>query len=245
MFNGVKGLHNIHKAIFLDPNSPIQDIDATTGKFTLNNTLEEYIYNCSQSLGAIDRAVDKSQIAIQQVKTCISRIPKNSDYTTADYMEYALENYIIRSRSIYDRVLIFIGSLLDIGVSNDSITHNLLITNRHVKNNNLDKLLKPIKKSCDTYQYKRNVIIHHDNLIDEEFDTVSMIINVNHLSAEDGRDEPFSKGKIKFYSKQIIDSRLKEYNANLKLITDNVLPLYESCEIIYMKKKLQLLKSMK
>ncbi len=237
-------MHSIHKVILLDPESPIRNIDEATNKFTLNNELDEYIYNCSQTLGAIDRAVNKSEIAIQQVKTCISRIPKNSDYTTADYMEYALENYIIRSRSIYDRVLIFIGSLLDIGVSNDTVTHNLVITNRHVKSYNLVGLLKSIKKTCDTYQYKRNVIIHHDNLIDEEFETVSMIINVNHMSVKDGRDEPFSKGKVKFYSKQIIDSRLKEYNKNLKAITDNILPLYNASEVIYLRKKLQFLKSM-
>ena len=217
-------------------------MDAESGKITLNNAVEGYIYNCSRSLGAIDRAIDKSQIAIQQVKTCLSHIPKNSDFSTAEYMEYSIENYIIRSRSIYDRALIFVGNLFDLGISNDSITHLLITTNQHVKQNKLDAILKTIKKACDTYQYKRNVIIHHDNLIDEQFDTIATIISAYHLSAKAGKDEPFSEGKVKFYSKQIIKSKIAEYNENLKIITECVTSLYDACEIIYLRKKLELLK---
>ncbi len=242
MFKEDKDIHRTQRAILLDSDSPIKNLDAKTGKITINNAVEEYIYNCSRSLGAIDRAIDKSQIAIQQVKTCLSRIPKNSDFSTAEYMEYSIENYIIRSRSIHDRTLIFVGNLFDLGISNDSITHLLITTNQHVKKNKLDIILKTIKKACDTYQYKRNVIIHHDSLIDEQFDTVSTIINAHHLSAKAGMDEPFSEGHVKYYSKQIIKSKVDEYNKNLNLITECITSLYDACEIIYLRKKLEVLK---
>ena len=188
---------------------------------------------CAKSLGAIDSAITKSKIAIELLRISLKNIPNKSNYSTAEYIEYALENYIIRSRSIYDRALIFVGNLCNLGIANDSITNTLIVTNHHVLKYDLAAKLKPIKKTCDEYLYKRNVIVHHDKLIDKDFDDVSLIITVNHLSEQDGRDKPFQQGHIDLVSKHIIDKKVEEYKNNLKKIEDNINLLFDECEPVY------------
>ncbi len=231
-------MHELDKIIILDPDSPIRKADPKTRQISIVNGNEDYMFKCAKSLGAIDSAINKSQIAIDLLKLSLKNIPNKSEFSTAEYIEYALENYIIRSRAVYDRVLIFIGHLCNLGIANDSITHQLLVTNHHVLKYDLSKKLKNINRSCDVYRNKRNVIIHHDKLVDDDFGYVSLLISVNHLSELDGKEKPINQGQVNLYSKNIIKLKANEYDKNLSDIKKNINLLFDECGPIYKYHKL-------
>ncbi len=80
----------------------------------------------------------------------------NYEMNLGEYIEFHIENYIIRSRAVYDRVLIFTNNLCDIGMSKEYINHNAIITNQKVINYNLKPKLVSVNKVCGAYRIERN-----------------------------------------------------------------------------------------
>ncbi|MCG6220868.1 Cthe_2314 family HEPN domain-containing protein, partial [Vibrio diabolicus] len=135
---------------------------------------DEYIVECGKAVSAIDSAADKVKQSLTILQYDYIEALDCEEYNLAEYIEYHIENYIIRAHSIYDRTLIFINKLLQLGIDNSNIGHALIVSNENVKKFGLDAPLKSLKKEFKAYHHIRNSIIHHDRFKDEEFDIISL-----------------------------------------------------------------------
>ena len=227
----------IERAIILDEENPILRIDPQVQELPIESDLDEYIYGCSQGLSAISTAIEKVKIAIIMLEQARDLIPKDSPFNESEHIEYAIENYFIRSASLYDRCLIFTNKLLNLGIANESIEHVPLVTNEHVKNNGLSEPLKNIRRACREFSQDRNVIIHHGRYNDESFKTVSAVHKANQLSVENGWEPPFKEEVIDALTDKAINEKLIDFNEHLNKIEAKINDFYTIALPIYHKFK--------
>lgn len=67
---------------------------------------------------------------------------KKAGISRATHLLYSVENYIIKTQSVYDRMLILINNVFDVGNQENTLTHELIVTNAHVKYKGLPNKLK-------------------------------------------------------------------------------------------------------
>ena len=146
---------------------------------------EEYTLDCLNTCDNIFTSIEKLKIAEEYVHLSANCIPSEKGSEIGSYVEYHIENYIIRSRTIYDRTLIFTNHLCDIGMSKEFIEHNSIITNQKVINSGLKSYLKAIRKACSKYRDERNSIIHHDRYKHENLEWVTV---ANQVASALGKD---------------------------------------------------------
>jgi hypothetical protein len=231
---------DIERAIILDEENPIKNIDVKKKEIPITNELEGYIYGCSQGLSVISAAIEKIKISIEILGNVRGLLPEGSPFNESEYIEYSIENYFIRSAGLYDRCLMFTGKVLNLGIANESIDHVLLVTNEHVKDNNLSEPLKKIGKACREFSTDRNRIIHHGRYNDDSFTTVSVMHKANQLSASAGMDLPFTQAVIDHITDKAIEEKTVDFNDHLKKIEKTVSDFYDVALPVYyeMKKKL-------
>ncbi|HCF6118211.1 TPA: hypothetical protein NIH73_006721 [Pseudomonas aeruginosa] len=113
-------MHQIEVSIILDEESPLLTTKANNGAIEVDagNELSVYILACSKSLSSITSSMDKARLSITLLDTRHLDSIATEEQSKSDYIEMLVENSIIRVQSIYDRVLIFINRILDLGISN-------------------------------------------------------------------------------------------------------------------------------
>lgn len=224
----------IEKAIILDADNPLLKISSREGNnILIHNELEGYIFNCAKALSAISSAIEKIRISIIMLEKARVLLPENSPYNESEHIEYAIENYFIRSCSLYDRCLIFTGKIFHLGLSNESINHSLIVTNEHVTARNISKSLKSIGKLCREFSIERNNIIHHGRYDDESFMTVSAIHKANQLLAQEGVAAPYEKAVVDHFTEMAISEKLVDFNAHLNKIENAINEYYIAVLPIY------------
>lgn len=233
-------IHEIEKAIILDEDSPIRRMHPDKKELPLESRLDHYIFNCSQSLSSISASIEKADISILLLESAYEDCPESEKITPAEFVEYAIENYFIRSATIYDRCLIFVNRLLDLGIANDSIGHQLLVTNEHVKAFNLESKLRAIRKECTEYRVERNKIVHHGRYSDDNFTNISAMHKANFLSEKEGLDPVIPPETVDYYMNNVIETQKQEFINHLDKIKEKVKEFYDSALPIYGHKKKEL-----
>ncbi|WP_110950411.1 Cthe_2314 family HEPN domain-containing protein [Pseudomonas bohemica] len=129
-------MHKIEEAIILDNESPLFSSNLAKGVVELGTAenLAVYIFDCSKALSNISSSLGKARLSLALMDVKFLAALAEDDITKSDYIEMLVENSIIRVQPIYDRVLILVNKILDLGISNESINHMSLTSNENVKN---------------------------------------------------------------------------------------------------------------
>ncbi len=150
-------------------------------------------------------------------------------------------NSIIRVQSIYDRVLILTNRILDLGISNEAINHNSLVTNEQVKRFGLVNKLKAINKVCNEYRLIRNTVIHHDRYTEEQLGLLQLRISTDYISKEANGKEFMPAGDLDaliddflVITKADLEGYITQITEKIDLLFDAILPVYK-----YQKNKLR------
>ncbi|NDY72839.1 hypothetical protein DO021_15160 [Desulfobacter hydrogenophilus] len=228
-------MHEIENTITLDEESPIFRFKIKDGELELEakNELDSYILSCGKSLGAVTSSMNKARLSLALLDAKYLDSIMDAEQSKSIYIEMLIENSIIRVQSIYDRTLIFTNKILNLGISNDSINHTLIVTNDHVKRFDLVNKLKAINKTCNEYRQIRNTVIHHDRYSEDLHDQLTMVLNADHLSKEAGRESFVDSEElgeiIQSYledKKQELEKYLDSIEQKLFNFFDSVLPIY-------------------
>lgn len=228
-------MHPIETKIILDEENPIFKIkpDKETSLITVDSILESYILSCAKSLTAITSAIKKTSLSLKMLdKDLLSHIDYD-DESLSTYIEILIENSIIRVQLIYDRLLISINNVLNLGISNECINHNSLVTNRHVISFGLADKLKSINKSCNQYRKIRNTVIHHDRYDEEAFNQLKMIISANLLSKQTGKSEIINNETLNILIDDFLKITYKDIDIYLQSITSKIYDLFDNISPIY------------
>jgi len=232
-----EGILEIEREIILDKENPLKRVDVKNREIPVSNDMESYILSCSQSLSLISTSIDKTKLSIEVLEASYGSVPEGTQITADEFIEFAIENYFIRSSAIYDRCLIFTNRLLDLGIANESINHDLLVTNEHVKKHGLNGKLKAIRKKCTEYRVQRNKIVHHGRYSEEVFDGISAMHKVNSFQKTSGEEPTFSDELIDHMTHELIDIQVEEFSEHLDSILAKVHELYDLSLPIYQAKK--------
>jgi hypothetical protein len=230
----------IEKAIILDNENPIRNVDVENKEVPVYGDLEAYIYDCSQGLAAIGSAIEKVKISMLMLEKAREYYPSNTPYNESEYIEYAIENFYIRSTGLYDRCLIFTGKLLNLGIASESINHVLIVTNEHAIEKGLSDLLKKIGKACRELSTERNNIIHHGRYNEESFNTVSAIHKVNQLKIAQDEEAPFDMATIDHFTQKAINEKLIDFRDYFGKIEKAIRSFYDASLPVYFEMKTKL-----
>lgn len=224
--------HPILPLILLDDQSSLKRRKPTGPQIDICTEREGYIYRCSKGIVVLDAAMRKAAFSVELLKDAKKPL-RNSKVSHAEQIQFAIENYFIRSATIYDRALIFVGHLLDLGVTDDRIDHVDIVTNRHVKRYTLDLVLKKLGVICRKLSDERNAIIHHRSYSDDTFDKFAIMVAANDLSVRAGKRRPFPQTLMKNLTGAILRDQTSEYEHHLAQIKIKLDDLLDTATAVY------------
>ena len=95
----------------------------------LKDQLEEYSWYVGSSMTQLSTSIEKAKLTLEYLSLVYQKDFSKSSYSLTEHVEYFIEDFFIRSSSIYDRALIFANHLHYLGIDNESISHKSLVTN--------------------------------------------------------------------------------------------------------------------
>ncbi len=211
----------------------LRDLE-THEKGNERSELQNYHVECWETCRATYVALKKLEIAEHCISTSYTKVPNEQEI--AEHIEYHIENYLIRSRTVYDRVLQFVNCLCDIQMSKEYVNHNSIITNGKVVSCGFVNKLKKIKKACAVYQTDRNVIIHQDKLKDDELEWVDTALKAKHMLDGDLEKIGIKEETVINNIAIIVSKKCREFRTNTKKIYDSVETFIDDAKVAYDKK---------
>jgi len=108
------------------------------------------------------------------------------------YLRYSVENYIIRTQTLYDLVLKLIDSVFHLTNADSQCRDNTIVQNLKVKQSKIPSLLKPLRKKLREFEIERHVIIHRGGYQDKDLyhlELLTVVEDSYHKSDDEGDRE--------------------------------------------------------
>ncbi len=136
---------------------------------------------------------------------------KEAITTRQSHLLYCIENYIIRTQSMYDRLLVLIDTVFELYNPSHRISHELIISNLHVQHSSIPGKLKALRKVIKGYYRDRNMIIHEQQFLE---DNLRELEAYTHLSISEGplKGKPLLIKKVNYIARQIVKNKTKEFS---------------------------------
>lgn len=227
-----KYTHPIHELILLDEGSALKRRKPNDNQILIYSPREAYIYQCSQGVVVLGAAVEKAVFSIELLAHSKKAL-KNSIFSHAEQIQFAIENYLIRSATIYDRALIFVSHLLDLGVDDKSIDHSLIVTNRHVVRYQLVNELKRLSKVCREFTEERNAVIHHRGYQTETFNKFALLVAANDLNKQVNKKLFIPQSKINEITEAVLSDHTIDFEEHLEKVRVKLRTLLDTAAKVY------------
>ncbi|TVU89040.1 Cthe_2314 family HEPN domain-containing protein [Vreelandella titanicae] len=205
----------------------------THGNDSEKTEVEQYHVDCWATCKAVKTSLKKLEVAEECIRQSYRFSP--NEHEMAEYIEFHIENYLIRSRSVYDRALIFTNYLCDIQMAKDSVTHISITTNRKVEKLGLNNALKKINKACAIYRLERNGVVHHDRYSNQELEWVDTARKAKLILNGEIESIGLYDEVIEQNTAIVIIKHLDEFSESTRKIVESVnsfldlaLPVYET-----------------
>lgn len=135
---------------------------------------------------------------------------KKAGITRSGYILYCIENYIIRTQTMYDRLLRLIDKTYCIFNPPHLVSHELIVSNLNIKHSSVPALLKFIRKVIKKYHRDRDDIIHEKQYLEDDLRRLEIYTMLS-------TDKSFEKNQIfqnlvKIYKRQIVKGKTSEFS---------------------------------
>lgn len=111
---------------------------------------------------------------------------------------------------MYDRLLRLIDRVFDILNPSHVISHEMIISNLHVKHTDIPNKLKKLRKIIKAYYHDRNVIIHEQQYLEDELRTLEVFTTLSSSPGPYQGQENLIE-EIKYMSKEIVKDKTTEF----------------------------------
>ena len=112
------------------------------------------------------------------------------DASRADHLIYNIENYLIRIKSVHDRVLQLVNAVFHLCINEANVNHGVIVSNYKVQHRpEIHKAVKAISKYLNDHEQTRHTLIHRHSLIDK--DLKNIIESDNSKYGKIKRQRPF------------------------------------------------------
>ena len=126
-----------------------------------------------------------------------------------DHLIYNIENYLIRIKSVHDRILQLVNAVFHLCINEANVNHGVIVSNYKVQHRpEIHKSMKSISKYLNDHEQIRHTLIHRHSLIDKNLKKIEIFYlnNFEHIDDEE---------KVKAY-KYVRSDHLKRYIADKK-----------------------------
>ena len=252
MINTIKEFKNINnhtltQKIFSDAiafDTDLYDLDQTFEVEPISkrefSELEFYSIRCgytlSHLLGLLDQIV---KIPAFIIKYRFNDITKKYGITRLDDVTYNYENYIIKYKSLEDRILLFINAIFHIGIDSNTVNYKLIIDNAHIKSNSIRFAIIDLHKQIDFFGSQRNKIIHQHSIADSNLRKIEGMLLV---SRSDDEIKKYARNQYRMLIKEFAEKKVPELEQNTIDVIRLIVKLFGCCEDEY-RKQTKLLKS--
>lgn len=106
----------------------------------------------------------------------------------ADHLIYNIENYLIRIKSVHDRVLQLVNAVFHLCINEANVSHGVIVSNYKVQHRPVIlKAVKRISKYLGEHEQIRHTLIHRHSLIDKDLMKIELFYlnNFEHIDNED------------------------------------------------------------
>jgi hypothetical protein len=165
---------------------------------------------------------------------------KKAGINRSTHLLWSVENYIVRTQTVYDRLLILVDRLFNIQNQGNRISHESIVTNMHISRTGIPKALKPIKSAVKKYYFDRNTIIHESSYLDDELRRIEAYAILSSNSDYDGEEVNHLKEELRWSVKDFLKNRKREYSRINKNICAAMASLFDVMHPIFTKKYAEL-----
>jgi hypothetical protein len=117
----------------------------------------------------------------------------NFDYSKkeasrAEHLIYNIENYLIRIKSVHDRVLQLVNSVFHLCINEANVSHGVIVSNYKVQHRpEILKAVKAISKYLSEHEQIRHTLIHRHSLLDKDLKKIELFYlnNFEHIDDEE------------------------------------------------------------
>ena len=122
---------------------------------------EYYCISVGAGVAHVLGSCEQLDQAVRYLRTLFSgNSSKVRGMTKPQLIRFGIENYIIRTRSMYDRALRLTDVAFNLFSPSKSIGHESIVGNERVRNSSVVAPLKQLKKVVSNYSEARNTIVH-------------------------------------------------------------------------------------
>ena len=166
---------------------------------------------------------------------------KKAGVNRSTHLLWSVENYIVRTQFVYDRLLILVDRLFHIHNPPNRISHESIVTNTHISRTTIPKALKPVKSSVKKYYHDRNTIIHEASYLDDELRQIEAYsILISSDSDYDDINIEYLKEDLKWLVRDFLKKRKKEFSRINKNVCVSLGDLFIQMHPIFTKKYAEL-----
>lgn len=234
--------HSLTKKIFSDAMSLQQDLYDPSQAFELESKskrefteLEYYSTRCGFTLSHLLGLLDQiTKIPSYMLKYRSNDITRKYAVTRIDDVTYHYENFIIKYKSIEDRILLFCTAIYHLGINSSDVNYKLVIDNSHITSkDNITKHIKELHKQVDVYGSQRNKIIHQHSIANADLRKIEgMLI----LSRSDDELKQFAKSRYRILINDFVTNAVPEIEKYLLRLFEIIIAIFNCCQIEYDRK---------
>ena len=235
-FNDAKGIVDL-----LTDSSP--NIDAPYKR--LPDEYEFYVLRVGSSLASLLHLCQQLDHTLYYMSNCrITQSMKKAGIDRPDHLLYNIENYLIRTQMLYDRILQLVNAVVHLCNSRENCTDKVISENVKVKETDLPRLLKSMKKRLVPYKNVRNKIIHQESYNDDNLQRLSFISRSLLSSSDLVRTNPELANEVPEFvnirTRNVARAKKSEYaRFNTKLF-EELLTFLNEVHLVYKQQKRRL-----
>jgi len=144
---------------------------------------------------------------------------REAGITRAGHLQYNIENYLIRTQSLHDRVLKLVNVVFHLGLHPRDCRHDTISENIHVEITDVPVKLKSIRKLLERYKKERNIVIHHESYNEDDLRKLEMfyLVQENEDQSDPGDQELFQYASRDLTRKTVIQKtdEFDQFNESL------------------------------
>lgn len=159
------------------------------------------------------------------------------------HLIYNVENYLVRLQSVYDRLLQLTNAVFHICMSNELVSHGLIVSNLHVARTKVPQLLKAVRKTIQGKAEDRNTIVHKHSYMDPKLRRLELLYTLTEETWRPRRPEITYKNLCRVRSQQMREvtaAKKEEFDAINAALVHALLPLLTELHVQYEARKKRL-----
>jgi hypothetical protein len=151
----------------------------------------------------------------------------------SNHILYNVENYLIRTQSLNDRVLKLTNAVFHLEIDQRNCKFDTISKNSHVKITKVPGKLQKISKILEKYRQDRNTVIHHKSYQENDLQNVELLYLVSKSDTDESQNLPNFAYHASRLASKYVKQKSAEFDEFNQLIFKEVLALFDELEKKY------------